>query len=136
MKDEIAVMSLERKGVEKMATLRPGYRKGLLAATAVGRLAEVDVDFLAVSVTLARPSLIRQAHALGRDVYIWTVNDEMSMAHQILRGADGLITDDPGRAKAVIRAASDLTPVERLLVGAAFWLGVEPTSFQISRDTE
>jgi glycerophosphoryl diester phosphodiesterase len=136
MENEIAIMSLERAGVEKMAALRPAYRKGLLAATAIGRLAEVDVDFLAVSVNLARPPLIRQAHALGRDVYVWTVNDEVSMAHQILRGADGLITDDPARAQAVIRAASDLTPVERLLLGAAFWLGVEPARFQISRDSE
>lgn len=136
MEDEIAVMSLERPGVEKMAALRPRYRKGLLAATAVGRLTEVDVDFLAVSVTLATPSLVRQAHGLGRDVYVWTVNDEMTMAHQILRGVDGLITDDPARARAVIRAESGLMPVERLLLGAAFWLGVEPARFQISRDSD
>jgi glycerophosphoryl diester phosphodiesterase len=136
MEDEIAVMSLERSGVEKMGALRPGFRRGLLAATAVGRLAEVDVDFLAVSVGLATPSLLRQAHARGRDVYVWTVNDELTMAQEILRGVDGLITDDPARARAMIRAESRLTSVERLLLGTAFWLGVEPARFHISRDSD
>jgi glycerophosphoryl diester phosphodiesterase len=34
MEDQIAVMSLERSIVEKVGALRPGFRKGLLAATA------------------------------------------------------------------------------------------------------
>ncbi len=136
MADEISVMSLDRGGIEKMGALRPGFRKGLLAATAVGRLTEVDVDFLAVSLTLASPSLIRQAHASGKDVYVWTVNEDVTMAQQILRGADGLITDDPARARAVIERESRMTAVERLLLGAAFWLGIEPARFEVSRDSE
>jgi glycerophosphoryl diester phosphodiesterase len=136
MERDIAVMSLERRGVEKMQALRPGVRTGLVAATAVGRLSEANADFLAVSVALATPSLIRQAHARGREVYVWTVNDELSMAQQILRGADGLITDHPARAKAVIRREADLTPVERLLLGAAFWLGVVPEKFELSRESD
>jgi len=136
MEDQIAVMSLERSGIEKIGALKPGFRTGLLAATAVGRLAEVDVDFLAVSLTLATPSRFRQAHARGQDVYVWTVNDELTMAQKILQGVDGLITDDPARARAVLRAESRLTSVERLLLGTAFWLGVEPAGFHISRDSE
>jgi glycerophosphoryl diester phosphodiesterase len=136
MQDQISVMSLERSIVERMGELRPGYRKGLLAATAVGNLAELEVDFLAVSLNLATPSLIRQAHARGRDLYVWTVNDELTMAQKILQGADGLITDHPARARSVVEAESRLTAVERLLLGAAFWLGIEPARFQVSRDTE
>jgi glycerophosphoryl diester phosphodiesterase len=102
----------------------------------VGRLTEVDVDFLAVSVGLATSSLLRQAHARGRDVYVWTVNDELTMAQEILRGVDGLITDDPARARAVIQAESRLTSAERLLLGMAFWLGVEPAAFHITRDSQ
>ncbi|HXV61933.1 MAG TPA: glycerophosphodiester phosphodiesterase family protein [Vicinamibacteria bacterium] len=136
MENEIAVMSLERKMVETIGDIRPSYRKGLLAATAVGRLTEVDVDFLAVSVTLATPSLFRQAHARGQDVYVWTLNDELTIAQKILQGADGIITDDPARARAVIEAESHLTAAERLLLGMAFWLGVEPARFHVSRDSE
>jgi glycerophosphoryl diester phosphodiesterase len=136
MQDQISVMSLERKMVESMGGLRPGYRKGLLAATAVGNLAQLDVDFLAVSLNLATPPFIRQAHARGRDVYVWTVNDELTMAQKILQGVDGLITDQPARARAVVEAESRLTSVERLLLGVSFWLGIEPAKFSVSRDTE
>jgi glycerophosphoryl diester phosphodiesterase len=136
MQDQISVMSLERNIVERMGALRPGYRKGLLAATAVGNLAQLEVDFLALSLNLATPSLIRQAHARGRDVYVWTVNDELTMAQRILQGVDGLITDDPARARSVVEAESRLTSVERLLLGAAFWLGIEPARFQISRESD
>jgi glycerophosphoryl diester phosphodiesterase len=136
MADEISVMSLERAGIEKMAALRPAYRTGLLAATAVGRLTEVDVDFLAVSVPLATPAFVRRAHARGQDVYVWTVNDELTMAQTILRGVDGLITDRPAMARAVIQRESGLTSMERLLLGAAFWLGVEPEEFRVSRDSQ
>jgi glycerophosphoryl diester phosphodiesterase len=136
MANEIAVMSLERAGVEKMAALRPTCRTGLLAATAVGRLTDVDVDFLAVSIPLATPSLVRRAHTAGQDVYVWTVNDELTMAQTILRGVDGLITDRPAMARAVIQRESELTSVERLLLGVAFWLGVEPVEFRVSRDSQ
>ena len=136
MEDDIAVMSLDLRGVERMSALRPDFRTGLLAATAVGRLTEVDVDFLAVSLTLATARLLRQAHDRGKEVYVWTVNDELTMAHQVLQGVDGLITDHPARARAVIEIERGLTSVERLLLGTAFWLGVKPSTFHISRDTD
>jgi glycerophosphoryl diester phosphodiesterase len=136
MEDDIAVMSLDLRGVERMSALRPDFRTGLLAATAVGRLSQVDVDFLAVSLPLATTRLLRQAHAGGKEVYVWTVNDEVTMAHQLLQGVDGLITDHPARARAVIEIERGLTSVERLLLGTAFWLGVKPSTFQISRDTD
>ncbi len=69
-------------------------------------------------------------------MYVWTVNDELAMAHQILRGVDGLITDYPARAEAAILAESELDPIERLLVGTAFLLGARPTRFRLTRDSD
>jgi hypothetical protein len=57
-------------------------------------------------------------------------------AEPILRGVDGLVIDRPAMAGAVIERESDLTSVERLLLGAAFWLGVEPEEFRVSRDSQ
>jgi len=49
--------------------------------------------------TLARPSAIARAHALGLRVHVWTVDDPRR-ARQCLRwGADGLFTNDPGRLR-------------------------------------
>lgn len=46
---------------------------------------------------------LKEAHALGLKVIPWTVNDPSEMARLIGLGIDGLITDYPDRAKAVLK---------------------------------
>ncbi len=52
----------------------------------------------------ATPALVAEAHALGLKVLPWTVNDPADIAAQIDAGADGIITDYPDRARAVMSA--------------------------------
>ena len=73
MAEQVALMSLSYPAIQKARAMRPDLRNGVLAATAVGDLAGLDTDFLAVNVGLATPKLIRSAHAAGKDVYVWTV---------------------------------------------------------------
>jgi glycerophosphoryl diester phosphodiesterase len=49
-------------------------------------------------------SLVDEAHALGLQVLPWTVNESADMERLIGWGVDGLITDYPDRARAVLRA--------------------------------
>ncbi len=48
--------------------------------------------------------LVEEAHALGLQVLPWTVNENSDMERLIGWGVDGLITDYPDRARAVMRA--------------------------------
>ncbi|QTN26052.1 glycerophosphodiester phosphodiesterase [Rhizobacter sp. AJA081-3] len=48
--------------------------------------------------------LVDEAHALGLQVIPWTVNESADMERLIGWGVDGLITDYPDRARAVLRA--------------------------------
>lgn len=45
---------------------------------------------------------LAEAHALGLLVIPWTVNDPAQMANLVVMGVDGLITDYPDRARAVL----------------------------------
>ena len=45
---------------------------------------------------------LQEAHALGLKVVVWTVNDDWRMAELIELGVDGIITDYPGRLRAVM----------------------------------
>lgn len=43
---------------------------------------------------LLSPELVEKAHAVGKQVITWTVNDAQQMRHIIEMGVDGIISDD------------------------------------------
>ncbi|WP_377191311.1 glycerophosphodiester phosphodiesterase family protein [Ruegeria meonggei] len=129
MQDDIATMSLKYPAVQKMKTLRPDWRAGVLAATAVGDLSGLEGDFVAVNAAMVTPGLVRSVQAAGKDIYVWTVNDPLQMSAMASMGVDGLITDRPAMANEVLRVRAEMGPAERLLL----WLA---TTFGMSIDTQ
>ncbi len=129
MQDDIATMSLKYPAVQKMKALRPDWRAGVLAATAVGDMSGLDGDFVAVNAGMVTPGLIRSVHEAGKDIYAWTVNDPLQMSSLASMGVDGLITDHPAMAREVLRVRAGMGPAERLML----WLA---TAFGLSVDTQ
>jgi glycerophosphoryl diester phosphodiesterase len=123
MANDVVVMSLKLPGIEKLKALRPEWTAGLLAATAVGDLSRLNVDFLAVNSGMANPRFIRRARATGKPVFVWTINDALSLSHWMSMGVDGVITDEPALAREVLAERAELSPAERLLLGAAVFFG-------------
>jgi glycerophosphoryl diester phosphodiesterase len=117
-------MSLKYPAVQKMLQLRPDWRTGVLAATAVGDLTGLRGDFLAVNTGQVSTALVARADAAGKDVYAWTVNDPVTMMRMISLGVDGLITDDPALARAVIAYRAELPTATRLLLALGDRMGV------------
>ena len=116
MDQEVAVISLNLDALRQAQRLAPNVTMGYLSSVSVGKLARLDVDFLAVSGNTATASLIRQAQQRDQSVYAWTINDVDGMLGLIVLGIDGLITDDPALANQVINQVQTLLPVERLLL--------------------
>ena len=126
MTDEVVVMSLNYGGVQKMRSLRPDWRLGLITAVAIGNLTTADADFFAVSGNLATALFVREAHAAGKDVYVWPIDERIEKARMISRGADGLITYDPALGRRILARLAEMAPVERLMVDVALWMGLIP----------
>jgi glycerophosphoryl diester phosphodiesterase len=120
------VMSLKVDAVKKMKSLRPNWKVGLLMSVSAGSLRNIDADFLAVNASFADRRFVRSAHDIGKEVYVWTVNDAPTMSAMMSRGVDGLITDKPAMARSVLELRSTLSPAERVLLELAGWLGVSP----------
>lgn len=126
MTEHVVVMSLDHPTIARMRALRPSWTVGILAARALGDLTALDADFLAVNVALARRPLIRDAHRRGKRVFVWTVNDSGTMLRMLNIGADGLLTDEPARARAVVAFWQRTNAVERLGLGLIVRLGALP----------
>jgi len=125
MEDQVAVMSLSYEGVRKMRALRPDWPSGVLAASALGDVAGLEGDFIAISTGFASPGLIREAQAAGKSVQAWTVNDPLSMSGMMSKGVDGLITDEPAMARRVLEIRAGLSTAERLALWMSEALGLE-----------
>jgi glycerophosphoryl diester phosphodiesterase len=118
MADDVAIMSLKFRGIEKMRALRPDWRYGVLAAKAIGNLSILTADFLAVNTGQVSLRFVRRAHSQGKQVYAWTVDDPVTMSRMISMGVDGLITNEPALARRVMETRNELSAAERL----ALWL--------------
>jgi glycerophosphoryl diester phosphodiesterase len=116
MVEDVMVMSLKRAGVAELRSLRPNWPVGILAARAIGDLAALDAEFLAVNTGQVSPQLLRRAHAAGKRVYVWTVDDPRAMSRMISMGVDGLITNAPDLARRVMEERAALSLTERLIL--------------------
>mgnify|MGYP001820150677 CR=1 FL=1 len=117
--DQVVAMSLSLPGVREMKRIRPDWKVGLLSSVAVGNLARLDVDFLALNARFVNRSLIRRLHAQGKDVMVWTVNDPLGMSVMAGRGVDAIITDEPALAVDILRQRHELEPAQRLMLSLA-----------------
>jgi glycerophosphoryl diester phosphodiesterase len=133
MVDEVVIMSLKYDGLRKFRALRTDWPVGLLSSKAIGKLSDLDVNFIAINMATAKPGLIRRIHKAGKQVFVWTVNDQVSMLRMMSFGVDGLITDEPALAVDVRREYSEFTPVERLLIHTTVLLN-KPIPKRIYRD--
>lgn len=58
-----------------------------------GRVAALQVPHRRGRFVVTTPGLVRRAHAAGKHVHVWTVDDPAEMAELLDRGVDGLFTD-------------------------------------------
>lgn len=125
MESDVVVMSLKPAVVKRMKSLRPDWTVGLLMSVSVGDASTLEADFLAVNARFVSRGFVRRAHRAGKQVFVWTTNDAVSISRMIGRGVDGVITDDPDLARRVIVQRAALSPVERVVLELAELLGVE-----------
>ena len=96
-------------------------------SVALGSIESFDVDFLAVNASFVGRQFINRAHQSGKDVFVWTVNDSLTMSAMMNKGVDGILTDRPKLGKEVIQARSEMNNLERLMLEIASIFG-EDTS--------
>ena len=66
---------------------------GLVDALTRGRAAALQVPHRRRGFTVVTPALVARAHARGKHVHVWTVDDPTEMRELLDLGVDGLMTD-------------------------------------------
>ena len=97
--DHCVVTSLDMGMLRRVRAKDPSIRIGAIVTASIGNVHALDVDFYSVERAFATVSFIRRSHARGRDVHVWTANEESTIRRMIDRGVDSLITDHPARAR-------------------------------------
>lgn len=92
---------------EVVANLVPGIRRFLRP---VGLAYQVPVRDEGTGLPIVTAGFVRAAHAQGRLVHVWTINDEAEAERLLDLGVDGLVSDD-------------LHMVKGLLVRRGLWEG-------------
>lgn len=67
-----------------------------------GAVLQVPARIWAERVPLVRPDVIAAAHAAGRAVHVWTVDDRAEMERFIEMGVDGIVSNEIGILKEVL----------------------------------
>ena len=62
-------------------------------------------DFFSIDINSVTKSSLSKCHKVGKSVNAWTVNDTDSIQKMIALGVDGIITDDPLKAREAIAAS-------------------------------
>jgi glycerophosphoryl diester phosphodiesterase len=77
-----------------LATVRLSRNLAGSGAVLARRLASQGMRCAQIPTAVATRGFIRQAHALGLQVHVWTVNDRTEMTCLLDLGADGIMTDE------------------------------------------
>ncbi len=86
---------------------QPRHGAGLALAE---RLARTGVRCAQVPATVATPSFVRRAHALGLHVHAWTVNSPTVMRRLLDNGVDGIMTDQTVALRDVLAGRGEWHP--------------------------
>jgi glycerophosphoryl diester phosphodiesterase len=103
----LAVMSFSPVAVRRLAALAEDLERVRLRSNRapIPQMSTSHATGLDIALVRQDPSVVRDCHELGQRTYVWTVNDPDDMALCVNLGVDGIITDHPATARAVVDRA-------------------------------
>ncbi len=112
--DQAVITSLDYEALRQVKSIEPDLKTGHIVTASVGDVMRSEADFLSLNSAKTGVAIVRRAHAAGKEVHVWTVNDPEAMLRMIERGVDNIITDKPAMLVDVMRRRNELSSTEML----------------------
>lgn len=94
--DHCVVTSMNYQFLKQIKKTAPEIRTGYIMTMTYGGVQGMEAaDFFSVKHTYVDEKFVTQAHALGKEVHVWTVNYKGDAKRMLDMGVDNIITDDP-----------------------------------------
>ncbi len=103
MLDSIVITSNDYDILKEMKQLDKNIETGYIISMAVGNYYDMEyVDFFSVNYKFVTSTMIYILHQRGKEIYVWTLNDEDAIMKYSNMGVDNIITDSPLEARHAI----------------------------------
>lgn len=93
--DQCMVQSFNYSILLDVKRLNPNITTGFLTSKPIYNLTGLDVDFYSVKQKAVTRNLVTQIHKLNKEIYVWTVDNQVNMNNMLKLDVDGIITDRP-----------------------------------------
>ncbi|VDG25670.1 glycerophosphodiester phosphodiesterase [Lactiplantibacillus mudanjiangensis] len=103
-RDHHQVHSLDYVVVARLKQQVPELKVGYITPFYLTNFKANAADFYSLQALTVTREQLAAAHRQHRHVYLWTVDRSLAMQRLSVLGADGLITNQPGRMRRVLRA--------------------------------
>lgn len=113
---ECVISSLDHSAFQRVRAIDPRIPVGAIVGVSIGDVSRLQADFISINVAHVNRQLIRKLHRQGKQIHVWTVNDEKTMSDMIELGVDSILTDEPQRLVQLLKARQELNAGERLLL--------------------
>ncbi len=94
IQNDCVVTSLDYDTLQAVENRASSLNTGYIMFVAMGDLSQLNIDFYSVEETNVTEKFVTNAHLLGREVHVWTINEADDMDKLINLGVDGIITDN------------------------------------------
>ena len=112
MVSDVVIISLSYRVINYVETHYPEFDTGVLFFAGVGNLPKLNCDILLLEEESVSNARIAEAHAAGKQIGVWTVNDSNGLSRFLDSEVDYIITDDIRLAKETEQDLLSRTPYE------------------------
>ncbi len=94
--DNVVIASTSSKALMKTKELDDSFKTVYIMQLAYGNFYDMDfVDIYSVKYTFVNYEMVKKVHRMGKEIYVWTVDDREVVEQMLYKNVDNIITNNP-----------------------------------------